>query len=79
MLQIHLTNTSKFLIAEKKCIRICRNLKECQNKSVKNIVLALKVLDIRSRDLNTCFTLNNCLFGSVKLNKNVSIYKKIQI
>ena len=32
-------------------------------------------LDPWSRDLNTDFTLNNCLFGSVELTKNADRYK----
>ena len=32
-------------------------------------------LDTWSRDLNTCFTLKDCLFGSVKLTKNADTDK----
>ena len=49
-----------------------RNLKESvQNKTVH----ILFELDTWSKDLNKDFTLDNCLFGTIKLSKNVHLDK----
>ena len=49
--------------------------RSCSNQEdISNIVVNLFIvyeLDRWSRDLNTDFTLKDCLFGSVKLTKNV--------
>ena len=39
------------------------------HKNIVNVYISSK-LDTCSRDLNTDFTLGNCLFGAVKLTKN---------
>ena len=39
------------------------------HENIVNLYISYK-LDIWSRDLNTAFTLANCLFGTVKLTKN---------
>ena len=41
-------------------------------KEVINLYISY-ILNAQLRNLNTCFTLNNCLFGSVKLTKNADL------
>ena len=43
-------------------------------KKVINLYISYK-LNPQLRNLNTDFTLSNCLFGSVKLTKNAHLYK----
>ena len=53
-------------------------LKQCKVAFTPNNVVNLFIvyeLDTRSRNLNTDFTLKDCLFGSVKLTKNADLDK----
>ena len=43
-------------------------------KKVINLYISYKIIP-QLRNLNTDFTLNNCLFGSVQLTKNAHLYK----
>ena len=44
------------------------------HKNIVNLYITFE-LDAKSRDLNTDFTLGNCLFGAVKLTKNTDLDK----